>query len=173
MSTIFTAIRALYRTLTDELPARIDALNASKAAGQKTLAMPRLYAHDMNAGGDLTVAGIWLKGTREAPDFTAGGEHLVTLTLELVIPGSARADDQTLDAVHRIIGAIRETLRAGDGRGPWMIGGSVEGANVVRCFPKAWQMPPHVWTLPLGGAAGMPFGRATPVFEIKVWNPDQ
>jgi len=173
MTPIPYAVRALYRTLGDELPARIDALNAGKTEDQKTLVAPRLYAHDLDAGGDLLSPGVWMKGATETPDPSSAGLHLVRLSLELVVPGSAGAADQTLDATFRMVGAIRETLRAGDGRGPWMIGGAEDGANIVRCYPRQWQVQPHVWTLPIGGAAGMPFGRAMPAFEIKVWDPDQ
>lgn len=173
MTTIAYAIRALYRTLGDELPGRVAALNAAKEPKNLTLKVPRLFAHSTKQGADITSPAVFVESSSETPDPTPAGLHLVRIGLEVIVPGPAGADIKTLDATHRLLGAMREILRAGDGRGEWMIGGAEDGANIVRCFPRQWTAQPHVWTLSTGGAAGMPFGRAMPQYEIKVWDPDQ
>lgn len=174
MTSIAYAVRALYRTLRDELPARVAALNAAKQAGQITLQAPKLYEHDANAGGDLTGAAIFLQSTSETPDTGPDGLHVVRVGLHIIVPGPARSEAATLDATNRLVGAVREIVRSGDGRGQFMVGGAgEEGARIVRCFPRQWQLAPSIWTLPVGGPAGMPIGRALPQFEIKVWDPDQ
>jgi len=173
MTTIAYAIRALYRTLGDELPARVLALNAAREPGQITIKAPRLFGHSTKQGGDFTGPAVFVESTNETPDPTSAGLHIVRIGLEVIVPGPARSDDATLDATHRLLGAMRKILRAGDGRGEWMVGGAADGAKIVRCFPRQWTARPHIWTLATGGAAGMPYGRAMPQYEIKVWDPDQ
>lgn len=170
MDHVTTAVRALISTLRENLPARLAALDADRAAPLLQLsAAPALFLERTVLATDADVlrpiVAVDRTTTRLGTPYTTG-EALVSVRLECFFPGPAGGQEETLEATRAFAGAVLDVVHAGDGRGPWTVGND---PSVTVCRPKSFQVESSTKESHTDRHLAIPVGRALPEFEIQVW----
>lgn len=98
--------------------------------------------------------------------------HAVKVQLEVWVPGDfALPIRTTLERALELERGIAATLRAGDSRAPFFVGGTAAGAHVVQAKPADLTARTQVFQFRNGGAT-IPVAIARPVIEMLVSSSD-
>lgn len=153
----------------------LDALGLSPVEGREDACVialgapaPRLVPRRLAWTDDLSTPAIGVFSAREAPLAPIHqGLHRVDVRLELVFPGVVGQPDATVDATLAFLGELAATIATGDGRGPYLVGGDVEGLPITKCLTGALQ--PEMRTGVMGRKPdATPYGNAFLDLEFEV-----